>query len=118
MNDCALTLRRLLFALLLAAVPAAAAPMDDNPPTPKDLKGFAETKRWFSEHRKDFAAGQSRMLSRRYDLSNTPAQDVRMFRGKDLQQGVRAKLPAGIAWDELATLTPEEVRGRGVFPEA
>ena len=81
------------------------------------MKGFAETKRWFEARRKEFAAGQERLLKRRYDLSDAPAKDARMFRGKGVQDGVRAKLPAGVTWEELAKLTPEEIRRRDAFPE-
>ncbi|MCM2303276.1 MAG: cytochrome B6, partial [Elusimicrobia bacterium] len=108
-------MRHLLLALLLA--PSALAAVDDDPATPKGLKGFAETKRWFAERRKEFNEGQSALLNRRYDLSNSPAKDAAMFRGKKLQQGVRAKLPAGVTWEDLAKSTPEDIRRRGAFPE-
>lgn len=119
MRDHAPTFRRLLFALLLAAAPSAfgAETDDDDPPSPRNLTGFAETRRWFAERRKEFAEGQARLLRRRYDLSNSPAKDAAMFRGKAVQQGVRAKLPAGVAWDGLLKMTPEEIRSRGAFPE-
>ena len=35
------------------------------------------------------------ILAERYDLANRPAQGATMSRGKPLQEGVRAKLPAG-----------------------
>ena len=38
----------------------------------------------------------------RYDLSDKPAEGVTMSRGKAVQGGVRAKLPTGVTWDELA----------------
>jgi cytochrome c peroxidase len=57
------------------------------------------------------------LLSERYDLSNRPAKGVTMTRGKPVQEGVRVKLPAGTTWQELAAMTPAEVRTRGVFPK-
>ncbi|MBI2386445.1 MAG: cytochrome B6 [Elusimicrobia bacterium] len=108
-------MRHLMLVLLLA--PAAFAADDDNPATPKDLKGFAETKRWFTEHRKDFGERQAAMLKRRYDLSDRPAKDATMFRGKSVQQGVRARLPVGAAWEDLLKSPPEDVRARDRFPE-
>ena len=36
------------------------------------------------------------LLNERYDLSNRPVQGVTMSRGKPVQGGVRAKLPAGV----------------------
>jgi len=56
------------------------------------------------------------LLDQRYDLGNRPAQGATMSSGKPLQQGVRVKLPAGMTWDQLAKLTPEQVKERGVFP--
>ncbi len=80
--------------------------------------------------REDFAAIMARMraakpdvmkrqmdlLNQRYDLSNRPAKGVTMSRGKPIQEGVRAKLPSGVTWDKLATMSPEEVREKDVFP--
>jgi cytochrome c peroxidase len=57
------------------------------------------------------------LLGERYDLSNRAAAGVTMSRGKPLQSGVRAKLPAGITWERLAAMTPEEVREKGLFPK-
>jgi cytochrome c peroxidase len=39
-----------------------------------------------------------------------------MSGGKVIQEGVRVKLPAGVTWDSLASMTPEQIRVRGVFP--
>ncbi|MCO3058132.1 cytochrome B6 [Pseudomonas aeruginosa] len=56
------------------------------------------------------------LLEQRYDLSDRPAKEASMTRGKPLQEGVRVKLPAGTDWDELARLSPEEIRKQGLFP--
>ncbi|MEN6498598.1 MAG: cytochrome B6 [Thermoguttaceae bacterium] len=57
------------------------------------------------------------LLEDRYDLSDRPAQGVTMSRGKPIQEGVRAKLPAGVkSWQELAAMTPEEIRQKGLWP--
>ncbi|HID23301.1 MAG TPA: cytochrome B6 [Planctomycetaceae bacterium] len=58
-----------------------------------------------------------RLLEKRYDLSNRPVPGVTMARGKPVQGGVRVKLPEGVTWDELAALSPEEIRERGLWPE-
>jgi cytochrome c peroxidase len=57
------------------------------------------------------------LLNERYDLSNRPAAGITMSRGKPVQEGVRAKLPPGVTWERLAAMTPEEIRGKGVFPK-
>ena len=56
------------------------------------------------------------LLNERYDLSNRPATGVTMSRGKPVQDGVRAKLPAGMTWERLAAMSPEEIREKGLFP--
>jgi len=58
------------------------------------------------------------MLTSRYDLSNRPSKDAAMFRGKPLQEGVRAKLKNGVTWARLAGMSPEQIRERNVFPDA
>jgi cytochrome c peroxidase len=57
------------------------------------------------------------VLDQRYDLSNRPADGATMFRGKKLQDGVRAKLPAGVTWDQLAKMSPGEIKDKGLFPK-
>jgi cytochrome c peroxidase len=55
------------------------------------------------------------VLEERYDLSDRPAQGVKMERGKSLQEGVRIKLPQGVTWEQLAAMTPNEIRERGLW---
>src|ERR1700745_3117028 len=57
------------------------------------------------------------MLEERYDLSDHPAQGVTMERGKPLQEGVRVKLPSGVTWDQLAGMSPDAIRERGLWPQ-
>ena len=57
------------------------------------------------------------LLKQRYDLSDRPAKGVTMSRGKAVQQGVRVKLPKGMTWQELAQMSPEEIRRKGLWPE-
>jgi cytochrome c peroxidase len=60
---------------------------------------------------------QSDLLGDRYDLSNRPARGVLMERDKPLQEGVRVKLPEGMTWDKLASLSPDEIRDKNLFPK-
>ena len=39
-----------------------------------------------------------------------------MSRGKPVQDGVRVKLPAGTTWEQLASMTPDEVKEKDLFP--
>jgi cytochrome c peroxidase len=62
-------------------------------------------------------ARQKALLAERYDLSDRPAKDVAMSRGKRVQEGVRVKLPAGTTWDDLAGKTPAEIKSGGLWPK-
>jgi len=57
------------------------------------------------------------LLNERYDLGDHPAQGVTMDRGKPLQEGVRVKLPAGMTWDGLAAMSPDQIRDQNLFPK-
>jgi cytochrome c peroxidase len=56
------------------------------------------------------------LLAERYDLSDRPAKDVTMSRGKPVQEGVRVKLLAGTTWEALAKMKPEEIQAKDLFP--
>ena len=61
---------------------------------------------------------QKKLLEERYDLSDRFAQGITMSRGKPIQEGVRAKLPEGVkSWEDLAAMTPEEIREKGLWPQ-
>src|ERR1700687_1597130 len=57
------------------------------------------------------------VLSERYDLSDRPGPGVTMDRGKPLQEGVRVKLPAGMTWEKLAAMSPEQIREQNLYPK-
>jgi len=40
-----------------------------------------------------------------------------MSRGKAVQGGVRAKLPQGVTWDQLAGMSPDEIREKDLWPK-
>jgi cytochrome c peroxidase len=63
-----------------------------------------------------FSERQQKMLAERYDLSNKPAKGVTMARGKPVQDGVRVKLPKGLTWDKLASMSPEEIKKKNLWP--
>ena len=56
------------------------------------------------------------LLSERYDLSNRPAADATMSRGKLLQEGVRVKLAKGTTWEQLAAMTSDEIQQKDLCP--
>jgi hypothetical protein len=59
---------------------------------------------------------QADLLGARYDLSDRPAKGITMSRGKAVQEGVRVKLAAGTTWETLASMAPEEIRDKDLFP--
>jgi cytochrome c peroxidase len=60
---------------------------------------------------------QQTLLESRYDLSNRPMKLMMSGNRKAVQQGVRVKLPAGMTWEKLAAMSPEEIREKGLFPQ-
>ncbi len=60
---------------------------------------------------------QMDLLTEQYDLSNQPAQGVVMDRKKPVQERVRVKLPAGVTWAQLASMTTEQICDRDLFPQ-
>ena len=40
-----------------------------------------------------------------------------MEHGKPLQEGIRVKLPPGVTWEQLAAMSPDEIRERGLWPK-
>jgi cytochrome c peroxidase len=98
-------------ALLRAADPP---PSSYLPVVPKET--FAETVKRMSAAKPDLAEKQQALLEARYDLSDKPANNVAMAKGKAVQAGVRIRLPRGTTWDGLAKLTPAEVREKSAWP--
>jgi cytochrome c peroxidase len=64
----------------------------------------------------NFAQRQQALLAERYDLADRPAKGTAMSRGKPVQDGVRVKLPAGMTWEKLAALSPEDIKAKQLWP--
>lgn len=77
---------------------------------------FADLVKQLQQEKPKFAKRHQDLLAERYDLSNRPVAGVAMARGKPVQGGVRVKLPSGMTWDQLAALSPEEIRDKGLWP--
>jgi len=85
---------------------------------PVDIKeSFATIFARMKAAKPDIEKKHKSLLEERYDLGNKPVQGVTMSRGKPVQGGVRAKLPAGMTWDRLASLTAAEIRDNSLFPK-
>ncbi len=84
---------------------------------PVDIKeDFTVTMNRMKAEKSKVMAVHQELLQKRYDLSNRPAKDATMTRGKPLQEGVRVKLPAGLTWEKLAAMSPEEIKEKGLWP--
>jgi cytochrome c peroxidase len=91
-----------------------ALPTSYMPVVPKEE--FETTMNRMKSEKAGIEKKQADLLAQRYDLSNKPASGVTMSRGKPVQQGVRAKLPAGVTWEALAQMTPEQIREKDAWP--
>lgn len=60
---------------------------------------------------------QMDLLNERYDLSKRVTSEVTMSRGKSIPVGPTARLAAGLTWEQLAAMSPEEIREKGLFPK-
>jgi cytochrome c peroxidase len=81
-------------------------------------ESFPETMAKMVAAKPEIEQRQAALLQERYDLSDKPAKGVTMFRGKPVQEGVRVKLPEGVqSWQELAEMTPAEIRQKGLWPK-
>jgi cytochrome c peroxidase len=113
--------------LLLAAAGVSAAPADSKDKKKNELpdqtymkvmveKDFQEILRADRKEKPRLMKRQQALLERRYDLSDRPS-DVKMSAGrKAVQKGVRVKLPKGVTWEELAEMSPEEIKRKDLFP--
>jgi cytochrome c peroxidase len=61
-------------------------------------------------------AAHQRLLEARYNLTRRVDDNVRMTRGKPIPVGPTAKLKNGVTWDQLGSMTPDQIRERDVFP--
>jgi cytochrome c peroxidase len=97
------------------AVSAADAPPNSFAPVVM-TETFDQVKAKMEADKPAVMKRQLDLLAERYDLSDHPSATEKMDRTKPLQEGVRAKLPAGTSWDQLAGLSPDEIREKDVFP--
>jgi hypothetical protein len=61
-------------------------------------------------------AAQRQLLERRYNLTPQVDSRVTMARGKPVPVGPSAKLPQGVSWEQLTSMTPVDIRQSGLFP--
>ncbi len=106
-----------LFGIMLSAPVHAEESRGQTSYAPVDIKAdFAKTMARMKAEKSKIMERQKALLNARYDLSDRPAKGVTMSGGKPIQEGVRVKLPAGMTWDKLAAMSPEEIRQKDLWP--
>lgn len=105
-----------------ALVAGALVAADNAPPSsysPVVMKeAFSATVERMSAAKPEVMEKQMKLLAERYDLADRPAPGVTMSGGKAVQGGVRVKLPPGVdSWEALASMAPEEIRDKGLWPQ-
>lgn len=104
------------FLLLLSSASYAALETDTYLPAIAD-KPFKDVMSEDKANKPKAMNGQKDLMQKRYDLGDKPLGQTKMSAGrKAVQKGVRVKLPEGMTWDQLTTMSPQEIRDKGVFP--
>lgn len=105
-----------MFTLSSLAAPAPEAPKSSYSPVVMG-KTFEQIHKDYTDLKPKVMKQQLQLLERRYDLRNRASSAVTMSRGKQIQTGVRTRLPDGVgSWDELTRIAPAEIRERGLWP--
>jgi cytochrome c peroxidase len=104
--------------VLLGACFAQAAPPAESPKeAPAAPDSIAATVAKMQAAKADIAKKHDALLRQRYDLANNPATGVTMSGHKPIQAGVRVKRPEGVSWDDLAKMSPDEMRTKKLWPK-
>ncbi len=110
-------------ALLLASVAVATAHAQETSPRGKtsyapvaQTEDFNSVLARMKKEKPAVLTRQKKLLEERYDLSDRPASGVKMSRGQPVQAGVRVKLPDNVTWNDLGSMSPEEIREKGLWP--
>ncbi|HET6406902.1 MAG TPA: cytochrome B6 [Chthoniobacteraceae bacterium] len=97
-----------------AGAPPSPVPTSFSPVVPQE--DFKTTLSRMKGEKDAIERKQQELLALRYDLRDNPAPGVTMARMKPVQQGVRVRLPDSVTWEQLAEMTPEQVRERDAWP--
>jgi cytochrome c peroxidase len=82
-----------------------------------DVADFDSFYKMCSENKPKVMAEREAYMKKRYAFTGAVTRDATMTRGKPLPVGPVARLPEGVAsWEELAKLSPAEIRSRDLFP--
>ncbi|MDP1580401.1 MAG: cytochrome B6 [Candidatus Didemnitutus sp.] len=114
-RSCTRRIQLTLFAFLFGLGWAVQAQISSYSPV-KIEEPFAQTRERMESAKAAVMQSHLDYLAERYELADRPLAGVTMTRGKAVQQGTRVRLKPGVTWEILATLTPDEIRTRDIFP--
>lgn len=79
-------------------------------------ESFAEIKRKDERAKPKVMKEQQALLERRYDLRDRHGKTMMSAGRRPVQTGVRVKLHGKTSWEQLAEMTPAEIKSRDLFP--
>jgi cytochrome c peroxidase len=82
----------------------------------RPMQSFDETMKADVADKPKVMAAQRKLLETRYVLAPKLDPEAKMSRGKPLAVGPTARRASGLTWEDLAKLSPEDIKRRGVFP--
>lgn len=82
----------------------------------RPMQPFEEIRRQDEADRPKIMAAQRRLLEARYDLTPRTDPRIAMSRGKPQPLGPTARLPRGTTFEQLAAMSPAEIKKAGLFP--
>jgi hypothetical protein len=107
-------------ASLIAVLSVSSAAGQDPPPSSYspvvEKETFEAVVKRMTAEKPEIAARHQKLLQDRYDLADQTADGIAMSRGKPIQSGVRVKLPRGLTWEQLAEMTPGQIKDRDLWP--
>jgi cytochrome c peroxidase len=94
---------------------------DSPPPEPPPPLGMGDLDALMAQlvaEKPAVMARQRALLEARYDLADRSQAGLTMTGGKPLQIGIRARLPDGLDWERLGSMSAEEIHDHDLFPPA
>lgn len=122
----AAALAAVLTALMLSGGPRAGAQSSSkqpkSPPQPQSSympvieEPFDVVRARDKAAKPSVTAAHMKLLEDRYDLSRRVDPNVHMTRGKPIPVGPTARLRSGVTWEQLARMSPDEIKEKNLFP--
>lgn len=108
-----------LLALTLLTLPIAGMAQEVPPSSYSpvvDRETFDAVVQRMRSEKPGIAQRHSALLQERYDLGDKADPGSTMSRGKSVQWGVRVRLPQGMTWEQLADMSPEQIKANDLWP--